>query len=242
MVDDNYVRLGSVCHCVERGKRLKCAHCGSEFISGDKRAMYCAKKCKLAAWKVRHGYTRKTAKATDSQKAIKSLANAIKQVAKAKRYAASLIAKKKREEATKNTHKPCVVCGGDCRYVFGRAKKYCSAKCRKQSPDFKAQKKIERKKRGTGHVQRAKKLGCAYKHFNVLKVFERDKWTCQLCGIKTPKKLKGSIDPRAPELDHILALALGGGHVIENCQCSCRKCNNEKGSGSSGQMWLDGCA
>lgn len=274
MINGDYVRLGSACHCGEpsrvftglgrppksceahkekqsdrstrnpKGNLLafNCAHCSFGFTSDHKNSMYCSKRCKLAAWKLKHGIVRKTAKVTDLQKAIRSMATALKRVAKGKRQSELLISKGKREEATSRTSKPCVICGGDCGYVFGRAKKYCSTKCMKQSAGYKRLRKAERKKRGKGHVQRAKKLGCTYSYFNVLKVFDRDKWICKLCGVKTPKSLRGTTDPRAPELDHILALALGGAHAIENCQCSCRACNGKKGAGSSGQMWLVGFA
>ena len=63
-----------------------------------------------------------------------------------------------------------------------------------------------------------------------LKVLARDNWTCQLCGEPTPKSLRGTCDPRAPELDHILPIAAGGAHVPENCQCACRECNGAKGA------------
>lgn len=69
-----------------------------------------------------------------------------------------------------------------------------------------------------------------------IKVFERDKWRCQLCGGSTPRKLRGSYDPKAPELDHVIPLALGGGHTWANVQCACRECNIRKGAKPLGQM------
>lgn len=115
---------------------------------------------------------------------------------------------------------------------------YCpSSQCQE------AKAKLNRKaKAGNTHIARARKHGRRYGYFNVLRVFERDAWTCQICGIKTPKRLRGTMDDRAPELDHILAIAVGGDHVIENCQCACRRCNADKGASGRGQMWLDGFA
>jgi 5-methylcytosine-specific restriction endonuclease McrA len=75
---------------------------------------------------------------------------------------------------------------------------------------------------------------------NPLKVFDRDKWTCQLCKKKTPKALRGSLDPRAPELDHIMPVSLGGEHSYRNTQCSCRACNGSKSNRPLGQMLLIG--
>lgn len=63
---------------------------------------------------------------------------------------------------------------------------------------------------------------------NPIVVFERDKWTCQECGIKTPRKLRGAMVPNAPELDHIMPISLGGAHSYMNTQCLCRKCNGAK--------------
>lgn len=68
----------------------------------------------------------------------------------------------------------------------------------------------------------------AVENVNPIKVFERDKWKCQICGVKTPRKLRGTLDDRAPELDHVMPLSLGGAHSYMNTQCACRKCNAEK--------------
>jgi 5-methylcytosine-specific restriction endonuclease McrA len=59
-------------------------------------------------------------------------------------------------------------------------------------------------------------------------VLDRDGWRCQMCGVKTPKRLRGTFDDRAPELDHRVPMAMGGGHVWDNVQCSCRRCNAAK--------------
>jgi 5-methylcytosine-specific restriction endonuclease McrA/endogenous inhibitor of DNA gyrase (YacG/DUF329 family) len=62
-------------------------------------------------------------------------------------------------------------------------------------------------------------------------VFEAQGWRCQLCGVWTPRELRGTNSDNAPELDHIIPLARGGRHVRSNVQCACRKCNGIKGSG-----------
>lgn len=73
-----------------------------------------------------------------------------------------------------------------------------------------------------------------------IKVFDRDKWKCCLCGIKTPKNKRGSYDNNAPEMDHIISLAEGGDHSYRNTQCLCRRCNAEKGATTKGQFLLFG--
>lgn len=102
------------------------------------------------------------------------------------------------------------------------------------------QKKAQRRRYGKNHVQRAKKAGVEYQHFDVLKVFERDGWRCKLCGKRTPRSLRGQLVDDAPELDHIVPLGAGGPHLMTNCQCSCRACNSVKGARPQGQTLLFG--
>ena len=117
---------------------------------------------------------------------------------------------------------------GDQRTVF------CSSVCAKRYG-----KRIERKKYGANNRSRARKYGVYYEPVNKLKVFERDGWRCQVCGISTPQSKKGSRHHNAPELDHRIALAAGGAHSYENTQCACRQCNNDKGAHTTvGQLPL----
>ncbi len=98
--------------------------------------------------------------------------------------------------------------------------------------------------RASKRIQKAKrKAACkgAYaESVNPLKVFDRDKWRCKLCGAKTPKDKRGTCDDDAPELDHILPISKGGSHTYENTQCTCRRCNGLKSNKPLGQMWLIG--
>lgn len=58
-------------------------------------------------------------------------------------------------------------------------------------------------------------------------IFERDKWLCQMCGVKTSKDLPHNHD-RYPNLDHAIPLSKGGEHAPDNLQCLCRRCNLDK--------------
>lgn len=100
----------------------------------------------------------------------------------------------------------------------------------------------KRARGGQGHESRARHFGVERKSFNVLRILERDKWRCQLCGVSTPKRLRGTTDPRAPELDHIIPLSAGGPHLPHNVQCACRQCNSDKGARPLGQLGLIGFA
>jgi 5-methylcytosine-specific restriction endonuclease McrA len=119
-----------------------------------------------------------------------------------------------------------------CHVVFtpeygDQRRAFCSHECSRRTI-----KRIEKRKR------RAVEHGVRAENVDPFKVFHRDKWTCQLCGDRTPLRLRGSIDPKAPELDHIVPLALGGEHTYANTQCACRSCNSAKGARPLGQQRL----
>jgi 5-methylcytosine-specific restriction endonuclease McrA len=68
-------------------------------------------------------------------------------------------------------------------------------------------------------------------------IYERDEWTCKLCGLPVERKAKGK-HPWKATLDHVIPLAKGGRHCKNNVQCAHWKCNNEKGDSLS--MPMDG--
>ena len=74
--------------------------------------------------------------------------------------------------------------------------------------------------------------------FDPYEVFERDGWRCHLCRRSTPKRLRGSYAPNAPELDHIVPLSKGGAHTRANTACACRACNGAKADRVVGQPSL----
>jgi hypothetical protein len=129
--------------------------------------------------------------------------------------------------------KPCLDCGTE---IFGTAgKKRCKTCARRRSIHQQAEKHGRTKK----HRHRARRYGVAYHPVSPAKVFSRDGWRCQMCGGKTPSRLRGTNDPRAPEMDHRIPMAMGGDHTYENVQCSCRACNIRKGGTRAlGQMHL----
>lgn len=111
---------------------------------------------------------------------------------------------------------------------------FCSHQCQRKTHN--------RNKPKGNNATRAKRAGNAYSYFNELRIFRRDRWKCQLCGVATPEAKRGTYDDDAPELDHVVSIADGGGHVPENVQCACRRCNADKGAASRGQLWLAGFA
>lgn len=73
-----------------------------------------------------------------------------------------------------------------------------------------------------------------------LAILNRAKWRCQQCKVSTPQRLRGTYEPNAPEVDHIVPLSQGGSHRESNLQCLCRACNQQKGNRLKGQLWLLG--
>lgn len=85
--------------------------------------------------------------------------------------------------------------------------------------------------------RRARLASVPYVPINRVKIFERDRWICQLCFKRIPRRLK-SPHPRSAALDHIIPLAAGGGHVPENVHASHRSCNSSKGARGGGEQLL----
>lgn len=127
--------------------------------------------------------------------------------------------------------RPCSTCGTVFAPEYGdRRRKFCSSECNAKSDAAKATRKAAKMRRRCAVVEAV----------DPLSVFERDGWRCQLCGVKTPKRLRGTYDHKAPELDHIVPISLGGEHSYRNTQCSCRKCNAAKSNTLLGQLRLFG--
>lgn len=146
-----------------------------------------------------------------------------KEKAKRRAYETSKI-----KHEAKTRPRKCKECGRIFTPEYGAKKRmFCSEICCKRNTS-----------RIAKATRRARQHGNAYEPINPIEIFQRDQWTCQLCGIKTPRKLRGTTNDRAPELDHIIPLAKGGEHTRKNVQCSCRKCNQAKGDTILGQLRL----
>jgi hypothetical protein len=69
---------------------------------------------------------------------------------------------------------------------------------------------------------------------NIKTVFDRDKWTCKMCGCKTIQTNK--ILKNKATIDHIIPLSKGGVHSYSNVQTLCFSCNSSKGDRLKGQL------
>ena len=138
----------------------------------------------------------------------------------------------------------CTVCG--CNFSIAEfmkskelklvptAPKYCSAECERKHYNrlTKNAKKRSRTLDHGNHRHRARKYGVAYEPgITLKKVFKRDNGICQICGKPCDWSDRGwskYCGPLYPSIDHIIALANGGGHVWSNVQLAHMMCNSEK--------------
>lgn len=131
--------------------------------------------------------------------------------------------------------KSCVSCGIS---VTGRSSMLRCKHCARERQKFLH--KSSGKKAAARLARKVQQRAVSVEVVNPLIVLERDKWRCQLCGVGTPKRLRGSYNDRAPEVDHIVPLSKGGEHSYCNVQCACRRCNLLKLDRPYGQMRLFG--
>lgn len=81
--------------------------------------------------------------------------------------------------------------------------------------------------------RRARRRGAFVERVWRTRIFDRDGWRCQLCGKAV--NLKASVPhPKAPVLDHVIPLAVGGSHEPANVQCAHFICNSIKSHGVYG--------
>ena len=74
-------------------------------------------------------------------------------------------------------------------------------------------------------------------------VFERDNYTCQICGMSKDyldSFEEGLGDYLLLEADHIQSVAQGGtGDDVDNLQCLCWRCNRKKGGRRTNEEVMD---
>lgn len=130
-----------------------------------------------------------------------------------------------------------------CSKTFGSAEMrhtYCSKRCKVDAWEAANPEAAKALARIHGAKRQARMKGADAENVDPFKVFERDRWRCHLCGIRTPKSARGTYQDNAPELDHLQPLSRGGQHTYANTACCCRRCNIAKGAKPLGQLLLIG--
>lgn len=199
-----------------------CQHCGSSFTRRkrpDDAALFCSKHCAGAA----------RTKARMEAEGVAALVRRERAIyrAWAKRNRPAPVAGKVCRDCGASVRKSAQRCE-PCREASARAVKLRARK----SPAMRAARARAKA------AYRARRRAAAIETFDPFEIFERDKWRCHICGIKTPKRLRGTYTDNAPELDHVIPLAAGGEHSRRNTACACRKCNIAKGDKPLGQLRL----
>lgn len=232
--------------------RRQCAHCGISFTAHHRLRTLCSKSCKQDAYLAR----RKTP-AVDVAARVKSGASCVyvakhcercgepwamrrnwtvcRECKKAQESRARIAASKAAAEAIHRAVgrvKQCRGCGALFCPLYRHGNASSCQSCKET--------RTRSARRSSKAQRRARQRGVESESFDPMSIFARDKWRCQLCGCKTPREKRGTCADDAPELDHIVPLALGGPHTKANTQCACRKCNGAKGATTVGQLLLFG--
>ena len=104
---------------------------------------------------------------------------------------------------------------------------------RRQQRDILKQEEIDRE------VARRRRIRVSDK----TEVFERDNYTCQICGISKDyldSLCEGLGDYLLLEADHIRSVSQGGtGKDVDNLQCLCWRCNRKKGGRRTNEQVRD---
>jgi 5-methylcytosine-specific restriction endonuclease McrA len=205
-----------------------CAQCGAQFVALVSWALRCSNKCNKAAFKeanperaIRQHVEKKlrekerlhASEAFQRRQAGRELVRALR----------SLAVKRRDEDAERKAQAKCATCGKPVGRSYNDfPKKYCCRECREAGEVTQV---VRRRSRSAYYA--AKKTNTV-ERFDPIEVFERDGWRCQICGISTPKRLRGTTRPNAPELDHVVPISRNGAHARWNTQCACRGCNKAK--------------
>lgn len=218
---------------------LACKRCGARFESLCETAMYCSAACKIAECKERQRPGRKVIPLAR----IKERAAAAKEARKRRgEDHRRRIAEAAHRRAVLARPRECAGCGAP--HPPGVRAKWCGscAQARKQRArlEHKGTEAYRTQKRKSRLMRRARERASFVEPVDPYQVFDRDGWRCQLCGKHTPRSKRGTAASDAPELDHIIPLALRGEHSYRNTQCACRACNIAKGAKPMGQALLFG--
>lgn len=223
---------------MKRQKSSTCRFCGKDFFCARKQT-FCSKACYAASCRKRtnkrcewcgvtflptHG-TRRAGRFCTKHHAFRksrcrNLFAAIQQrflsTLKAAARASAAIERERQKRIPRTVE--CMACNVAFELTPPAKQKMCG-ECRKAS--------IKRGRKRAKHVRRARMKGCYAESFDRQVVFERDGWMCMICN-QPCDKMASVPHPLAATLDHIVPLAKGGPHTMQNTQCAHFKCNYEK--------------
>lgn len=205
----------------------------------DIRKDYCSRACKMRVWWQTH--EKKVYAPTSRFLERQSLKRAASLKQKAERKAESQRRELNRRMAVSSATsiRTCRACGATfIRPLFRPGTWAICPECKPAVAQ--ACRRRQRQVHGKKPAERARRRGLPYERCGPIAVCTRDGWHCRLCGVSTPRRLRGTNHACAPEVDHIVPLSHPNspGHVWSNVQCLCRSCNSKKGTRIQGQLRL----
>lgn len=111
----------------------------------------------------------------------------------------------------------CRVCGVG--FIDKAPYTHCSDSCRRVT------------RRAAMHAQRVRRGKFSVADSVRMSIYERDGWTCQLCGVEVSRAYSSS-DPLSPTLDHVIPQSLQSkpDHSASNLRLSHALCNSVRGN------------
>lgn len=114
----------------------------------------------------------------------------------------------------------CRLCGRPyARRIEHADSPYCSSECKRRGKPGKTASDRRRRERERGFKLTARRRR---------EVYERDDFVCHLCGEAVDMEAH-YLMPWAPTVDHVIPLARGGSHDMDNLRCAHRWCNSVRG-------------
>lgn len=214
-----------------RKKKRTCVQCGKHWESGNAKANYCSVSCANSA-RVYQAVCDECGKAWEPKASRARWCS--RECAHASRFSKELVLRTptpwwvgRAWPAMLPRLRQCWH-AGRCRrcetpFVTDQPRiRYCSTQCSRS--DAKARRRARKRNAYVADVYRAR-------------IFERDKWTCQLCNRRVART-RVVPHPKAPVLDHIIPLANGGTHEPANVQCAHFICNSIKSNYGGGEQLM----
>jgi 5-methylcytosine-specific restriction endonuclease McrA len=188
---------------------ITCAQCGREAVVTKTTSRYCSHRCfydarygverprDVYAGLTRDEYGARERAKTRRRRAERKLAAAASGVCGAGLWCAGR----------------CAECGDRfVRRSSSNPTAYCSSRCRQLA---------------AAALRRALERGVEGRKVSRLAIYERDDWTCHICGDQVDRDAQVP-DLAAPVLDHVIPIARGGSHTEDNLKTAHFYCNSVK--------------
>jgi len=206
---------------VWRPCRRSCTQCGADYLALQKSAMYCSGACKTRAFDLRRDPTRVILSRAAMLAAAQVRAKARRESREQRRRAREVERSHRAALRLTKLSRECKTCGIGYSTLHRDTQHCCSREC--------SERLKQESKRALRSAHKAIKRAATVEKVIPYRVFQGDGWRCYLCGCETPEALRGTYEPNAPELEHMIPLSRGGAHSYANTRCACRACNLIKG-------------